>query len=101
MFEAIKRANKNRKSRIRSKALEIAEENDWTFTGLIEPNPYTAEFVSPEDSEEPFYGWAIASVNNGDLEEEIDFAFGSGQMIFNGDYVLTDEDYYETIGAGI
>lgn len=81
-----------------NRAEEVAEENSWTFTGEIEANnpaAYTAEFTS-DDSDEPFYGWAIVSD-----EEDVDFVFGSDQMIFSGDYITTEEDYYETIGAGI
>lgn len=100
MFTPIVRANKNRRVRIISRAKDVALENGWIFTGLIEPNPYTAEFCSDDD--EPFYGWAIASVDNGDFEEEIDFVFGSGQQVFSdARYVITDEDYYDVIGAGI
>ncbi len=75
VFKPIVRANKSKKFWMTNKAKKIAEENSWTFTGSIEPNrwaAYAAEFTS-EDSDEPFYGWAV--IND---EEDFDFVFGSG-----------------------
>lgn len=105
MFKPIKRASKGRKFSMKSKAEDIATENGWIFTGEIEPNKgsaYTAEFITADDPE-PFYGWAIASTDNGDYVEEIDYIFGAGQLVYFNDnfFEITEEDYYETIGAGI
>ncbi len=102
MFRPIIKASRSRKFWMRAKAEEVAEENGWEFTGSLEansPSAYAAEFVSA-DSDDPFYGWAIIKEDGYDTED-FDFAFGSGQMVFNGDYVITDEDYFDIIGAGI
>jgi hypothetical protein len=108
MFKPIKRANKGRKFRMACAAEDKAIEAGYAFTGLLEANggwaAYSAEFTSDDQPDEPFYGYAIASIDNGEYEEEIDFAFGSGQQIFGQyaeTYILTDEDYYDIIGAGI
>jgi hypothetical protein len=92
-FKPIVRASKEKRSDMAHVARQIASESGHKFTGLT-ANPYSAEFQAEDGS---FYdGWAIENEDG-----EIDFAFGSGQMVFHGDYVITEEDYYDKIGAGV
>lgn len=96
-IKAIIRATATQRRTMTWDAMAYAEAHGLAFSGLFPGDKVSTYCAAFTDSDgEWFNGWFLKN-NDGD----IDIAFGSGQMVFNGDIVLTDEDYYETLGAGL